>query len=127
MTTTDIAKIVHEATRAYNEQVFGDFTQKRWDHLTEDQKFEIVRRVEFTIEYRNAPASAYHDRWLAAKLWDGWSPADYTDSKQKKHKRLLPWTMLPKGEQERDVLFVKICNCLAESVTAERVSVQRAK
>ncbi len=126
VTTTDIAKIAYEATRAFNEQVFGDFSQKRWDGLTDDQKFETVGRVEFTIENRHAPVSAYHDRWLAARLWAGWTLAEYTDAKQKKHKRLLPWSMLPKGEQERDRLFVNICECFIESVAPERVSVQRA-
>lgn len=122
MNASDIAKIVYEATRAYNEQVFGDFSQKKWDHLTDEQKTEIVSRVTFTIEYRNAPASAYHDRWLAAKLWDGWTPADYTDSKTKKHKRLLPWSLLPKAEQARDRLFVKIVNCLVDSLEGGRLN-----
>jgi len=116
MTTSDIAKIVYESQRAYNQQVFGDFSQKPFDQLVESSKGEVEARVLFCVENRNAPASSLHDRWLSGLLCDGWRKGDYTDVKNKIHKRLIPWSLLPNEEQVRDVMFMRIVGALIDSL-----------
>src|SRR6185436_626401 len=116
MKLPDIAKIAFEATRAFNQQAFGDFSQQPWDRLPEPTKADVESRVLFVVEHRGAPASSLHDRWLGDKLCDGWRKAEFTDAKQKLHVRLVPWTLLPKDEQTRDRLFVRIVEALLESL-----------
>ena len=116
MNITDIAKIAYEASRAYNQQVFGDFSQQPFDKLAAPAKAEIEARVLFCVENRGAPASSAHDRWMVTLLHDGWRLAEFTDVKQKCHRRLLPWSLLPREEQQRDVLFTRIVAALMESL-----------
>ena len=116
MKIPDIAKICYEASRAFNQQAFGDFSQQPWDRLAVQNKAEVEARVLFCVENRNAPASSYHDRWLSGLLCDGWRKAEFTDSKQKLHVRLIPWSLLPNDEQVRDKLFIKIVGALLESL-----------
>ncbi len=116
MKIPDIAKISFEAVRAYNQQIFGDFSQQPYDKLSPSLKAEFESRVLFCVENKNAPASSLHDRWMSTLLNDGWRKAEFTDANQKLHARLIPWTMLPKEEQQRDVLFVRIVEALLQSL-----------
>ena len=116
MKIPDIAKISYEASRAFNQQALGDFSQQPWDRLPESIRADVESRVLFVVENRNAPASALHDRWLSTLLCDGWRKAEFTDAKQKLHVRLVPWSLLPKDEQTRDKLFVRIVEALLESL-----------
>lgn len=47
-------------------------------------------------------AEAEHERWMQAKLADGWTFSPKTNREQKLNSGLVPWNQLPEGEKEKD-------------------------
>lgn len=72
MFITEVAKICHEANRAYCASL-GDFSQTSWDEAPDWQRTSAVKGVEFHLNNPQASASASHESWLKEKQQDGWS------------------------------------------------------
>ena len=52
-------------------------------------------------------AEVEHERWLEAKLANGWRYAPETDKDKKLSQAFLPWTELPEAEKEKDRKLVQ--------------------
>jgi hypothetical protein len=52
-------------------------------------------------------AELEHERWMEAKLRDGWKYAPETVKENKEHKCLVPWEELPEVEREKDRELVR--------------------
>ena len=57
---------------------------------------------EFPAEPLELLAEAEHERWMQAKLEDGWEYCPETDKAKKLHKNLVSWELLSEKEKEKD-------------------------
>ncbi len=67
-----IAKVCHEANRAYY-QTIGDHSQPAWEDAPKWQRDSATKGVEFCLANPDAPPSANHESWLKVKVAEGWN------------------------------------------------------
>lgn len=115
MTTTErIAKVCHEANRAWCE-VNGDFSQEPWSDARDWQRESAVDGVRGVIEEGRTPEQS-HEGWSAHKLAEGWVYGPVKDPELKTHPCLVPYAALPPEQKRKDALFVAVVNALTDSV-----------
>lgn len=100
----DIAKVAHEANRAYC-QTIGDNSQPAWEDAPEWQRQSAIKGVEFHLANPNAGASNSHDCWLAEKRAAGWQYGPVKDPEKKQHPCFVPFEALPAEQQLKDYVF----------------------
>lgn len=110
-----IAKVCHEANRAYCESI-GDDSQKSWDAAEQWQRDSAVAGVRFAIANPNAPASSQHDAWLKDKQESGWIYGPVKDPEKKEHACMVPYHELPAVQRVKDQLFRHIVAAFREEV-----------
>lgn len=106
-----IAKVCHEANRAYCESL-GDRSQVDWEHSPKWQTDSAINGVKFHLDNPDAKASASHDSWMAEKLANGWKYGPVKDPEKKEHPCLVSFDQLPVEQQKKDVLFKAIVDAL---------------
>lgn len=107
-----IAKVAHDANRAYC-QTIGDDSQPAWEDAPQWQQDSARRGVEFCLANPDAPPSANHDSWLKVKEADGWVYGETKDPEAKTHPCMVPYERLPVNQQKKDALFKAIVAALA--------------
>lgn len=108
----DIAKVCHEANRAYCETL-DDPSQTFWEEAPAWQRDSAIKGVRFNLENPDAPASASHDCWLAEKLVTGWKYGPVKDPEKKEHPCFVPYGQLPLQQRLKDHLFKSIVKALS--------------
>lgn len=106
-----IAKVCHEANRAYCAGI-GDLSQVPWEAAPEWQAESAISGVQFVIDNPDAPASANHDSWLKEKAETGWVYGEEKDEVAKTHPCMVPFEILPLEQQRKDVLFRAVVGAL---------------
>ncbi len=103
-----IAKVCHEANRAYCASI-GDNSQPAWEEAPDWQKQSAVKGVEFhlaALSSGNKPSpSASHDSWLAEKRDAGWKYGPVKDASKKEHPCFVPYDELPIEQRLKDYIF----------------------
>ena len=115
MDPRDIARVCHEANRAYCDAL-GDPSQPgqpAWDEAPDWQVDSAIKGVEFQLANPGASASASHDSWLAQKEREGWKYGRVKNPEKKEHPCMVPYDQLPPEQQAKDRLFVAIVRALA--------------
>lgn len=115
MDATDIAKICHEANRAYCETL-GDTSQSAWLLAEQWQRDSAVKGVEFRLKNPQASHSAQHESWLEDKRKDGWKYGPVKDAAKKEHPCFIPYDGLPEEQKAKDALFAGIVDSLRHLV-----------
>lgn len=111
LTNEQIARVCHEANRAYCQSI-GDDSQVLWEFAPVWQKESAINGVEFCLQNPNAPASANHDSWLKMKLEDGWKYGLVKDAVKKEHPCCVSYDELPIEQQRKDALFKAVVAAL---------------
>lgn len=111
ISTTAIAKIAHEANRAYCEEL-GDTSQTSWEDAPEWQKESAVNGVEYHLNNPGAQPSDSHNNWMAEKTAEGWIYGTVKDTVAKTHPCMVEYHELPFEQQLKDHLFSGIVNSL---------------
>ena len=108
MTIVQIARICHEANRAYCESL-NDGSQPMWEQAPEWQRQSAINGVKFhldALEQGIKPSpSASHESWLREKTADGWSYGPVKDPELKQHPCFVPYDQLPMEQKLKDYLF----------------------
>lgn len=104
MNIIEVAKITHEANRAYC-QTLGDRSQVPWEDAPQWQRDSAIKGVEFNLANPDAPASASHDSWLEEKRRDGWKYGEVKNPEAKEHPCFVPYEELPEAQKAKDYLF----------------------
>lgn len=115
MTVEQIARIVHEANRAYCEAT-GDYSQRAYDASPGWQKESARAGVEGVLSGKITMPEQAHDSWLAQKEKDGWTFGSVKDADKKEHPCMVPYDSLPAAQRVKDALFFGIVNALAPEV-----------
>lgn len=111
MTETDIARVCHEANRAYC-LALGDASQPAWDDAPEWQRRSAVNGVRHATENPGAGPSASHESWLEEKRAAGWRYGPVKDPEKKEHPCFVPYGQLPAGQRRKDALFLAVVGAL---------------
>lgn len=112
ITVETVAKVTHEANRAYC-QTLGDDSQPTWEDAPDWQKESAINGVKFHLENPDASLSASHDNWMAEKLADGWKYGSVKNPETKEHPCLVPYDQLPVEQQVKDAIFTHIVRAFA--------------
>ena len=102
-----IAKVCHEANRAFCESI-GDLSQKPWDEAPEWQKESARNGVQFLMDNPEATLMECHSNWLSLKQSEGWKWGPLKDVEAKEHPAMLSWNSLPEHQKIKDLLFKSI-------------------
>jgi hypothetical protein len=106
-----IAKVCHEANRAWCEQN-GDNSQKPWAEAEQWQRDSAVAGVEFRINIPDSGDDAQHNAWMQDKIGAGWTYGEMKDAEAKTHPCIVPFDQLPEFQQKKDALFCAIVDAL---------------
>ena len=115
MTIDDIAKVCHEANRAYCETL-GDTSQPAWANAPEWQRSSARNGVKFHLENFGASPSHSHEEWYKEKAAAGWKYGPVKDPEKKEHPCFVPYNQLPVEQQAKDHLFIHVVNALRHLV-----------
>lgn len=116
MIPEEIAKVCHEANRAYCEEI-GDNSQKPWVDAEQWQRDSAINGVRFALDNPNAPASSQHDAWMQDKVKDGWKYGPVKDASKKEHPCIIPYDGLPMDQRVKDSLFKAVVIALTPMTT----------
>ncbi len=106
MRNVDIARVCHEANRAYCKSL-GDHSQLPWAESPEWQRASAMDGVENIIQNGAEPAAS-HESWMAEKARTGWIYGAVKDAEAKTHPCFMPWAELPEDQQRKDLLFCAV-------------------
>ena len=93
MELAEVARVCHEANRAYCETL-GDSTQPPWEDAPTWQQQSAIAGVRFHHEHPDATDADSHDEWL------------------KTHPCMVAFDELPEHQRKKDRLFRLICKAL---------------
>ena len=120
LTIEDIAKIAHQANKAYCESQ-GDYSLKDWEQSPDWQKKSIINGVLFHLENPERTPEQSHENWLKEKITDGWKYGHFKDPDKKEHPCCVPYDKLPEPQKVKDYLFSAIVASLAPFMANEVV------
>lgn len=111
-TTEQIAKVAHEANRAFC-ATLGDFSQPEWAAAPQWQKDSAIKGVEFHCFVHEGtgeapPPESSHQSWLAEKVAAGWKYGPVKDPDKKEHPCFVPYGELPVEQRIKDYIFGSI-------------------
>lgn len=113
MKIEDIAKVAHEANRAYC-QTLGDFSQVAWEDAPEWQRESAIKGARYHLENPKASPHHSHECWLEEKRAAGWKYGPVKDPKKKEHPCFVEFEELPPEQQLKDYIFTGVVRAMAE-------------
>lgn len=111
LTVEQVAKICHEANRAYCE-ARGDNTQRTWAHADDWQRVSAVEGVKTLLKYPGLTPQQVHENWLQRRVAEGWKYAPVKNAEKKEHPCICTYDKLPEGERAKDTLFMSVVAAL---------------
>ena len=111
MNIVEIAKIVHDANRAYC-QTIDDYSQPEWRYTESWQKDSILMDVQAIIDDPSTTPEKSHTGWLAHKVVEGWKYGPNKDTLAKTHPCMVPYSELSDEQKVKDRLFIAIVKAL---------------
>jgi len=112
MNISDIAKICHEANRAYCETL-GDNSQLSWQGAPDWQKESAINGVQFHMTNPDSKPWDTHNNWLREKEAAGWVYGPVKDEVKKEHPCMVEYLELPAEQQLKAALFISIVRTFA--------------
>lgn len=106
-----IAKACHEINKIYCEML-EDYSQPSWEEAPDWQKQSAINGVVYHLNNPNVTSEEMHDNWMKEKVESGWIYGEVKDAEKKTHPCLLPYKVLPKSQQKKDLIFSTIVKLL---------------
>jgi len=111
MDTVAIARICHQANKAYCEAI-RDFSQVDWEKASDGQRASAINGVLFHLANPEAGPERSHNNWLREKQEAGWVYGAIKSEPEKTHPCCIPYEQLPLKQQLKDSLFISIIRTL---------------
>ena len=101
----DMARLIHGVVREYNilHEIPGDNFE--WDDVDLEYRRSIENAIKNELDSPAKEPSDSHNRWLKARLDDGWTYGPVKSQKHKTHPCMIPYEDLPRAQQFKDELF----------------------
>lgn len=99
-----LAKLAHEANRAYCE-LLGDKSQAAWEDSPEWQRTSVRLGVQNILDNPDLTPEQSHSKWVQHKTWDGWRYGPEKDVEKKEHPCMMPYSQLSVAQRFKDYLF----------------------
>lgn len=109
-TIYNIARVCHEANRAYCLSL-GDDSQPHWEMAPTWQRESAMRGVENIMSGKHSPRES-HESWLKQKQEEGWQYGLVKDQLARTHPCMVEYDQLPEDQKMKDVLFVAVARAL---------------
>lgn len=100
----NIAKICHEANRAYCETI-GDFSQESWEGAPAWQRESAILGVKLHFNNEGSTVSDSHNSWMAQKVSEGWVYGVEKNIEKKEHPCIVPYEELSVLQKRKDYIF----------------------
>lgn len=115
MTVEQIARVCHEAVRAYARSA-GDHSIRSWRNSHAQIKESAIIGVQNVIANPNTTAKESHDLWVRVKKSQGWVYGPEKDAEEKTHPCIVPYAELSAFQRKKDDLFIAIVKALAPTL-----------
>lgn len=115
MKIEDIARICHQANKAYCEAI-GDYSNNDWEEAPRWQRESAIKGVEYRLKNLSASNASQHEQWMEIKRKEGWKHGPVKNSEKKEHPCFLPYNSLPEAQRLKDALFSNIIITLHKSI-----------
>lgn len=119
MQIDEIAKVCHEANRAYC-AALGDTSHLPWEDAPTWQRESAIAGVRAHMYGGGLSAEESHAAWLKLKYEQGWSYGPTKDPTLKLHPCCVPYDQLPPYEKAKDYIFGAIVKAI-HSIDGEKV------
>lgn len=110
LTHEDIARVAHEANRAYQIAAGDPAPSPHWDDAPGWQRDSAIDGVAKALS--GYTPEELHTSWCEHKRRDGWTYGDVKDAEAKTHPCLVPYHKLPDEQKVKDDLFSAVVNTL---------------
>ena len=107
----DIARVTHEANRAWQIVTGDPAPSPHWDDAPGWQRDSAIEGVAGALAGRTPEQS--HEGWLAHKQAGGWVWGAVKDEAAKTHPCMVPYASLPPDQRVKDRLFTAIVQAIA--------------
>lgn len=105
------AWFVYEAARLAARAARAPVIPKEWDLREEAFKAQFLNVIEKQMgPNRSDSPEELHGTWMEAYLAMGWEFGETYDPEQKRHPDLVPYDDLGQLEQDKDAVFVALCD-----------------
>ena len=104
------AKFVYDGARLAAEAANASIVPVAWDQREQafkDQFLEVIERQ--CGENRSMSPEELHGGWMQAYIAMGWKYGAEYSRENKIHPDLVPYSQLQKQEQDKDAVFVALC------------------
>ena len=108
-----IAKVCHEANRAYCESI-DDMSQPSWDDAPGWQISSAITGAYFHANNPNEGTSDSHDSWMQQKIDEGWVYGKTKEPEAKTHHCIVPYEQLPLEQRMKDYIFRGIVHSMID-------------
>ena len=112
MTVEQIARVCHEANRAYALSAGEDPTtlHPSWDAAPEEIRESARVGVKHALE--GATPETLHESWMESKRSAGWVYGQIRNNAAKVHPCMVPYSELPAAQRVKDALFMNVVETL---------------
>lgn len=111
----DIARVCHEANRAYC-IALGDNSLPRWEDAPQWQQDSASMGVQRILQNPILTPEQCHQNWMEFKAGEGWTYGETKDVEKKQHPCMVPFAELPPEFKAKDELFRSIVLALGVDV-----------
>lgn len=102
----DVARVIHEAHRAYQYAVEDLVPVPPWDALDKGQREQVISLVR--LIRGGVPVEQAHDAWVRRMREAGWVPGNVKDPVARTHPELVPFRELLPWQQAKLLLAFRV-------------------
>lgn len=104
------AKFVYEAARLAAQAASAPIVPDEWEKREEPFKKQFCEVIERQCgEQRSKSPEELHGSWMQSYITMGWKYGEKYDRENKTHPDLVPYAELEQREQDKDSVFVALC------------------
>jgi len=116
----NIARVAHEANRAYCRAI-GDDSQPSWEDAPAWQRESAMNGVRFHQDNPGSSPAQSHENWLAQKIAEGWRYGPAKNPETKEHPCCVPYDQLPVEQRAKDYIFSAIVEAMSPRPAARHL------